>query len=181
MRKIAAFTLVELLVTVAITAILIAVLLPGLAGARVAARNTRCLANLRDLGGAFAVYRAEHWNRWPDDFDDLGYDSETPHKELACPDDPVGSWSYGLFDLAGLTATPAAMDTKNASTVLVATDRMIGAPVQLYRHNLRGAVLDLDRFSGQWLRTWRNKLKLDGSAHAMYGPDSSALSHLVPQ
>jgi len=54
------FTLIELLVVVAIIAVLVAILLPALASARDAARQTVCLSNLRQLGGAHLQYVADN-------------------------------------------------------------------------------------------------------------------------
>ncbi|QOV92010.1 prepilin-type N-terminal cleavage/methylation domain-containing protein [Humisphaera borealis] len=65
----AGFTLVELLVVIGIIALLISILLPSLSRANAMARQTKCLATLRQLGAANALYMAEFkdWNmpvRW---------------------------------------------------------------------------------------------------------------------
>jgi prepilin-type processing-associated H-X9-DG protein/prepilin-type N-terminal cleavage/methylation domain-containing protein len=59
-RTARAFTLVELLVVIAVVALLISVLLPALGKARQAARLLECQSNLRQFGVAFLSHANEH-------------------------------------------------------------------------------------------------------------------------
>lgn len=60
-----AFTLVELLVVIAVIAILAAILFPVFAQARENARRTSCLNNLKQLGAAFVQYTQDNDERLP--------------------------------------------------------------------------------------------------------------------
>ncbi len=61
----AGFTLVELLVTVAIIGLLAALLFPVLMQAREKSRQASCAANLKQLGAAVEMYRADYEDEYP--------------------------------------------------------------------------------------------------------------------
>ncbi len=60
-----AFTLVELLVVVAIVALLVGLLLPALRGARAQARRSVCLAHLREIGQLTHAFADQNADRMP--------------------------------------------------------------------------------------------------------------------
>jgi prepilin-type processing-associated H-X9-DG protein/prepilin-type N-terminal cleavage/methylation domain-containing protein len=59
------FTLIELLVVIGIIALLIALLMPALSGARTQALTVRCQANLHDIGRAMQNYANDYGGRVP--------------------------------------------------------------------------------------------------------------------
>ena|SRR5437660_132213 len=64
-RTSAGFTLIELLVVIFIIGLLASLLLPALAKAKVYAKRTVCMSNLRQLGIAFANYGSDNEGKYP--------------------------------------------------------------------------------------------------------------------
>jgi prepilin-type N-terminal cleavage/methylation domain-containing protein/prepilin-type processing-associated H-X9-DG protein len=79
-----AFTLVELLVVVAVIAILAGLLLPALAGAKARARSIQCMSHLKQMGLALRMY-VEDFKKYPLYWDDNSVDANS-----------VSSWHDGL-------------------------------------------------------------------------------------
>src|SRR2546421_9627385 len=65
MHKPRAFTLIEILVVIAIIAILTALLIPAVARARAGAGRARCAAQLRGIGQTLQMYFGENHNTLP--------------------------------------------------------------------------------------------------------------------
>jgi prepilin-type N-terminal cleavage/methylation domain-containing protein len=62
-----AFTLIEILLVIAIVAILAALLLPSLSRGVAKGKRTKCMANLKQLGVAFHNFAHEHGDKFPMD------------------------------------------------------------------------------------------------------------------
>src|ERR1700745_4347523 len=64
-RKSRAFTLVEMLVVIAIIAVLAALLLPALTRGKQRAQRIECIGNLKEMGTAFQMFAHDHQGRFP--------------------------------------------------------------------------------------------------------------------
>ncbi|MES1228346.1 MAG: prepilin-type N-terminal cleavage/methylation domain-containing protein, partial [Armatimonadota bacterium] len=65
MMKRSAFTLIELLVVIAIIAILAAILFPVFAQAKIAAKKTSCLSNVKQMATAAQLYLGDFDDNYP--------------------------------------------------------------------------------------------------------------------
>lgn len=114
-----AFTIVEALVVVSIIALLTAIVLPALRGARANARRTKCMAQLSQFGLAFRMHVDEHHGLlpWADEMYSLPSGWLAPLDAL----EPYMNCPLPQFDPAGAVVTD--------QPFLCPSDREVG-PIQ---------------------------------------------------
>jgi prepilin-type N-terminal cleavage/methylation domain-containing protein/prepilin-type processing-associated H-X9-DG protein len=93
------FTLIEVMVTIGIIVVLIAILLPTLSLVRELARQTQCASNLRQIGAGLELYNQTYrflpWVATPVGVSNAMTDQKVVGV-MRCPDDPVGTLSYAM-------------------------------------------------------------------------------------
>lgn len=82
-----AFTLVELLVVIAVLSLLAALLFPSFAKARSQARRTACVSNLKQIGMAFHMYRQDFDGGLPTHLSIVNASYLRDARALLCPSD----------------------------------------------------------------------------------------------
>lgn len=115
------FTLIEILVVVAIIGILAAMLFPVFSRAREAARSISCTSNLKQMGMALFMYAGDHGGNWPIPAGAIEWDETnnpaiehgwmqqlypyTKNRQLFhCPSDSDSDYSYFLSVRAAYVA-----------------------------------------------------------------------------
>jgi prepilin-type N-terminal cleavage/methylation domain-containing protein/prepilin-type processing-associated H-X9-DG protein len=201
MRRLHAFSLIELLVVLAVIALLMGLLLPALGAARGGARAVRCLANLRTIGQGVTMYAGDFRGHLPLSSHTTGNALDTGNwvytlerygvipEARRCPDDPTprstsyvtndylepGGGGYSRIDLIPRpTATAFAVEAHRSYTIDHLHAHLDGwtQPQQMLGQ------IDVNRHRGA-----SNIVYLDGHAapvswqtiRATFGPDRSFL------
>jgi prepilin-type N-terminal cleavage/methylation domain-containing protein len=132
----AGFTLVELLVVVAIVALLFGLAFPVLLKTRESARSTQCLNNLRQLALGFRLYADLHNDRLPNTEDNPWFIQIAPHLEMQedvffCPADPVDAdlgydWRDDAAALPGAFLAGKKISSLPKTDIVLLFDRLPG-------------------------------------------------------
>jgi prepilin-type N-terminal cleavage/methylation domain-containing protein len=106
------FTLIEILVVIAVIAILAAILFPVFAKAREKARAASCMANLLNIGMGLRLYAQDHEGYYPPGMNNL--QSLWPRyvglsAPFVCPSGMHASSYMGWQPLPSLAQTPGGM------------------------------------------------------------------------
>lgn len=131
------FTLVEMLVVIAIIGILVSISLPVMMQARASARSKTCQSNLRQVALAFRLYADSNHSRFPkEDPETFWFTQIAPYLELQegiyyCPDDPDGDGiSYEWRDDAVLVPQAGVagkrMDLMSDTRIVLVFDKTPG-------------------------------------------------------
>ena len=85
MRRTRSFTLIELIIVIAVLGILISLILPRFSDIRREVHTTTCVANLRALASSMAVYEARHGR-------EIDWDGSETGNPITCAD--LVDWGY---------------------------------------------------------------------------------------
>ena len=134
MSRRTAFTLVELLIVIAVIVILIALLLPSLGKAREQARRTVCLSNLHQIAIALPIYAANYKDYIP-----IGHTDPEKQWNYTLAEDTSGPErivAFGRLYVAGLMTAPKAYYCPSNSY----EKQLFNSPLNLWPPGGTGAV-----------------------------------------
>lgn len=148
-----AFTLLEILVTVAIIGLLAALLLPVLSRVRELGRRTSCVSNLHQVGLGFAMYRTDH-GQFPPQFSDLGRSYAGDVQVFICPSDRVKGQLAGNLYLEGNTYLPSGISYEYFPRWQKAADNGWWQPAPAFGNGRWDDLTPLAGCPWHWAKKW---------------------------
>lgn len=152
-NRTAAFTLIEMLVVIAIIALLAAIIVPTVNNALASAKRTRCASNLRQVGQATIMYASENYGSLPPVRDGGSLSAGTTWMELISP--YLGNQTEDIrdTDIAAISnACPNWKGRSDVSASAAATkpgygmnDRPLRSSTSLGTHNVTKRAVGLDQ------------------------------------
>ncbi len=116
------FTLVEIMIVVAIIGLLAAIAIPNFARARTTSQQNACINNLRQIDGAKQTWALEHYlppTATPVDTDVQPYLGRSTDGQLPfCPTDPTGLFANS-YTLNNLQSPPTCQIVPNGTAAHV--------------------------------------------------------------
>lgn len=106
------FSLVELLMVIAVVAVLAAILFPVYRGVQQKAESSKCATNMRSIGAAFLAYSADHGGYLPAARLHPGADSSLGRQNQN------GHWETELAEYVGFNIRKVALDDGNVSLMI---------------------------------------------------------------
>lgn len=149
-----AFTLVELLVVVAIAAILAAILFPVFARVRAEARRTACISNLRQIGMALGMYR-EDYEELPPLLSKITSGYISAPALLVCPNDPKAGQFTGNVRMEGNVYLPGGVSYSYVPRWGVAQELGWWQPPPTFGPGKWGDLTPVVECPWHWARTFR--------------------------
>lgn len=161
------FTLVEMLVVVAVIGILIALVVPAVNQARETARAVHCKGNLRQLAAACDHHKNAHGFLPYAGYNGMGKAERVGDPDLGFHNTQTGGWLFNILPYVEQAALHDMGTGMSDADKAVQFAKRVAIPVPVYSCPTRGSTL----FSGaKTLRTWDNTTLSVGSiARADYG------------
>lgn len=133
------FTLIELMASIAIAAIILALFAPAIQKARSSARRAQCANNLRQIGLAFSLYVDEHGETFPPSMPSPGaeYWLDAINKYIddvnvwSCPEQKGVGFKYDPINGAFYVSSPFAYNANIGDTHATNPDPSVYEPANL--------------------------------------------------
>ncbi len=162
-----AFTLVELLVVIGIIAVLIALLLPALQGAREQARTVRCLANVRTLATGVLLYVNDNSGFFPDCEPFGFYDPNTSTNTIT-------GWVGGTSALTSITGGKLYKYVNNTSVYRCPSDPY---PLRLRTVSMNGLLGSRNKAYLPEFKIWRLAEARNAEKCILFGEENDPRAH----